>query len=74
MITLKLKSGLDRLIGKHTIQFDLPAERKLSDVLHEIRFPLNEAGVILVNGKRSHVNCMLRGGETVKLFPFEAAK
>ncbi len=71
MITLKLKSGLDKVIGKNVIELEIPAEKKLCDILQDIRFPLSEARVVLVDGKRSHLNCVLHGGETVKLFPFE---
>ena len=74
VVTLKLKSGLDKIIGRNIIELDIPFEKKLCDLLEDIRFPLSEARVVLVDGKRSHLNCVLRGGEVVKVFPFEATK
>jgi hypothetical protein len=69
VVTLKLKSGLDRYSSNHTVRCDINTERKVSDVLSQVNFPVKEAGIVLVDGRRSHVDCTLHGGETVKVFP-----
>ena len=68
-ITLKLKSGLEKYLDRNVIEIELNGANKLVDVLKEINFPEEKAGIVLVDGKISHKSCLLRGGETVKLFP-----
>lgn len=68
-VTLKLKSGLEKYLEKNTVEIELNSQDTLLNVLKEINFPEEKAGIVLVNGIISHKNHVLRGGETVKLFP-----
>jgi hypothetical protein len=68
-IILKLKSGLEKYLERSTIEIELENKNTLLNVLKEINFPEEKAGIVLVDGMLSDKNCMLRGGETVKIFP-----
>jgi hypothetical protein len=69
MVTLKLKSGLEKYLEKNVIEMDLTCNKSLIDILREINFPEEKAGIVLIDGKIGNKNCVLRGGETVKIFP-----
>ncbi len=68
-VTFKLKSGLDRFTAKQVVQYEINNEQKIIDVLKQIKFPVDMAGIIIVDGKKCNVNSVLRGGELVKVFP-----
>lgn len=68
-VTLKLKSGLEKLVSKSVIQCEITAERKIIDVLRDINFPVDKAGIVVVDGKRRPTDALLHGGELVKVFP-----
>lgn len=69
IVTLKLKSGLEKYTERNIIEIELQAENTLMNVLREINFPEEKAGIVLIDGKVGNKNYKLRGGETVKLFP-----
>ena len=68
-VTLKLKSGLEKYTRSNTIEHEMHCERTLIDILKEIDFPEEKAGIVLIDGKLGNKHCLLRGGETVKIFP-----
>jgi len=68
-VTLKLKSGLEKLVSKSVIEHEITGEKKIIDVLREINFPVDMAGIVVVDGKRRSFDSVLRGGELVKVFP-----
>jgi len=68
-VTLKLKSGLEKFFDKCIIEKELSGNTCLIDILHEINFPEEKAGIVLIDGKVCNKNHMLHGGETVKIFP-----
>lgn len=68
-VTFKLKSGLDRFLAKQIVQCEINNDQKVIDVLKQIKFPVDMAGVIIVDGKKSNMNSVLHGGEMVKVFP-----
>jgi hypothetical protein len=68
-VTLKLKSGLDRFVSKSIIQCEITSGKKIIDVLREVNFPVDMAGIVVVDGKRRTKDSLLHGGELVKVFP-----
>ncbi len=68
-VTLKLKSGLDRFISKQVVQCEISDDKKVADVLKQVKFPVDMAGIVVVDGKRCSVESILHGGELVKIFP-----
>jgi hypothetical protein len=69
LVTFKLKSGLDRFLSKPVVQCEIVSEKKVIDVLRQINFPVDMAGIVLVDGRRCTKDSLLRGGELVKVFP-----
>jgi len=68
-VTLKLKSGLEKLVSKSVIQCEINCEKRIIDLLREINFPVEMAGIVVVDGKKKSKDSLLRGGELVKVFP-----
>ena len=68
-VTLKLKSGLEKLVSKSVIQCEINCEKRIVDLLREINFPVDMAGIVVVDGKKKTKDSLLRGGELVKVFP-----
>lgn len=69
IVTLKLKSGLEKFMETNVIEYEISDEKTVLDVLTELNFPVERAGAILVDGKVSPISNRLHGGETVKIFP-----
>lgn len=68
-ITLKLKSGLEKLLDRNVLELEIKGTECLLDILRQINFPEEKAGVVLINGKLCSKDYRLHGGETVKIFP-----
>ena len=68
-VTFKLKSGLDRFLSKSVVQCEIASEKKIIDVLRQINFPVDMAGIVVVDGRKCTKDSILRGGELVKVFP-----
>jgi len=68
-VTLKLKSGLEKFVSKPEIQCEINSEKRIIDLLREINFPVDMAGIVVVDGKRKPKDSFLHGGELVKVFP-----
>jgi hypothetical protein len=73
-VKVKLKYGLDRVMEKDVMVCAIDSGKKVIDILEQIRFPLDKAGVVLVDGKRSHKESLLYGGEVIKIFPADFNK
>jgi hypothetical protein len=69
LVTLKLKSGLDRFLSKPVIQCEIATEKRVIDVLRQINFPVDMVGIVVVDGIKCTKDSILRGGEMVKVFP-----
>lgn len=69
VVTLKLKCGLERYSSNSMVRYEIDTKKKISDVLEEMHFPVDRAGIILIDGVKSNINNTVRGGETVKVFP-----
>ncbi len=68
-VTLKLKSGLDKLLDRGIFEIEIEGGKSLTDVLKNINFPVERAGIVLVDGKKSTKNHELHDGEVIKIFP-----
>jgi len=68
-ITLKLKSGLEKILHKSIIEMNIAENACLMDILRELNFPADKAGVVLIDGRLGNKTCRLHEGETVKIFP-----
>lgn len=68
-VTLKLKSGLDKFLSKQVVQCEICDNKKVIDVLKQVKFPVDMAGIIVVDGKRCSIDSVLHGGELVKVYP-----
>ena len=68
-VTLKLKSGLDRFLAKQVVECEINDDKKVIDVLKLVKFPVDMAGIIVVDGKKCSLNSVLHGGELIKVFP-----
>jgi hypothetical protein len=73
-VRVKLKYGLDRVLEKDVVVCEINSGEKVADLLERIRFPLDRAGAVLVDGKRSHNESLLFGGEIIKIFPADFNK
>lgn len=73
-VRVKLKYGLDRILEKDVVVCDIDSGKKVIDLLEQIHFPSDRAGVVLVDGKKCHKESLLYGGEIVKVFPVDFNK
>jgi hypothetical protein len=73
-VKVKLKYGLDSIMEKDVMVCAIDSGKKVIDLLEQIHFPLDKAGVVLVDGRRSHKESILYGGELIKIFPVEFNK
>jgi molybdopterin converting factor small subunit len=69
-ITLKTYASLRQYTnGETTLELELPQGSKITDVLKRIQIPNDEIKNIMVNGKRSKKDKILKDGDRVALFP-----
>lgn len=52
-----------------TKELDLPTGGVVSDVLENLEIPINEVGVLMVNGKNVGFDQKLSDGDVVAIFP-----
>ncbi len=69
VVRVILKFGLDKIIQKDVVACEIKSGERVNDLLNHIRFPAERAGIVLVDGIRRGKDCMLYGGEVVKIFP-----
>lgn len=69
VVRVILKSGLDKIIQKDVVACEINPGERVHDLLKHISFPAERAGIVLVDGIRKGKDCVLHGGEVIKIFP-----
>lgn len=69
-ITVKIYASLRKHTdGEGTIELELQKNSEVEDILEMLRIPDDEVKIIMINGKRSQTNMVLRDGDRVAIFP-----
>ncbi len=64
-----LQQYLPREAGKHFFKLELEEETKVVDVLNRLNIPQAMPKILLVNGKYVQIDCVLRSGDVLSIFP-----
>ena len=67
-VTVKLVASFRLKWFKEATQ-DYPHGVEVLDIVNEIGIPVNELGIVLINGHHASLNDKLQDGDTVSLMP-----
>ncbi len=52
-----------------TKEMDLPEKTSVSDIIENLRIPVEEVGITMINGKHCQLDATLNPGDSLSIFP-----
>lgn len=68
-VNIKLFAGLENQGATSLENYPIEVETTIQELLNKLNIPVLKAKLIFINGKKSDLTTVLKGGECVGIFP-----